>query len=231
MKQTGSVSLIFLLPLFLAVTLIIVSSTLVISFYGLVKHTCLTSAMSSQEVMLTNLEELLRLNPLAKSLRLKLLLAKARIASSAHNPALLAAAYANYRLVISQQIRLQRHQEGLLNNARNLGYKPIEKFRTTLDSEFTKRNFDNSAITTVVPRKVGLAVRKSPINSLTPNHEPVPLFSVRQGIDLKSKWRVSSLLPKGFQGFLPKLQDLNIACGATIEKERNRWIVKITKGS
>lgn len=190
------------------------------------RHThelCQTSLLEAQKEAAKRVNELLRLNTHARSLRLELEAAKAaRKAAPLGGPPAVAAAEAYLQSVIARQHVLRGRQEMIKARAVfDPGYKLIQ-FGTALRGELGVSGTSISR-----PR---LHVRMSPRTSLTPDHLPAGDFSARQ--TLRTKWtlNLNALFPDWLRDRLPSLGAIQGACVAKLKQKGDLWEPALGEG-
>lgn len=236
MNQKGYVTtaLLILMPLLLAILAVAAASYLIFKDDGKSRHLCRLELLRAQAEVATDLKTLLALNPNAKVLRLRRKIAEAKVAATVGSPAN-AAALAELRLVISAQSALAAKQRALIAHAkivsRSSPLKTAGRIRFELQQTQRSRTEANrySSID-VGTASAAFDVVATPIDSPTPDYQPSPSFRDRQEMKVTWTFDVSSFLPDWIR---PLVHSANLSgqaeCSATLEKENNRWVPRITR--
>jgi hypothetical protein len=191
----------------------------------LAQSLCVHRVVSLQNDLSVPLEKLVRLNPLARSLRAQKLAADARLAAAlaSGNPGLIAAARALQKAVLLAQMALQKKQLGLLSEARELRVDS----RLRLMREV--RPLKSSPLSSHSPFPLALAVRPLPPGNLTPDYETVPAFELAQSEVYDF---TVDLTPPFADNFSPLDFRQLTHCSATLsEVQEEKWRPKILAAS
>ncbi len=181
---------------------------------------CVQQASVLQMELKDTLDKLLRLNPKSKSLRAQRDMADKALqrAVASANPYAMAAAKAYWMAVVVQQLALRSKQQALLARAdqqRHYGHRQLrDRLRSLGVSKVASRKYYWRA----------LAVEASPPASLTPNYEPLPVFSYMQ----QHRFRFEvDLRPK----FASVLRGMDLRqtteCSVSLKGEHRKWELQI----
>ena len=214
------VTLIALVPLCAAAVVALCSGLYILKRKSLAQSHCVQQASQTQNELKETLERLLRLNPQAKTLRAKRQAADEglKAALSSANPYAIAAAQAYWSAVVLQQTALRARQQALLSRAevqRRSGYRKLrERIRSLSTSATEARRYYWRP----------LAVEANPPATLTPDYEPIPLFSTLQ----QQRFKFLIELKPPFARSLSSAGIKQIAeCSVTLEEKENKWKLKI----
>lgn len=218
------VSLLALIPLCLSLFFAVSAALHILKKKSLAQSSCIQQAATMQEELRGTLEKLLRLNPKAKNLRAQRQAADKALkaALSSVNPYAIAAAKAYWSAVVLAQLALRSQQEALLREAGRQRQAGIRKMREQA------RSFRVARVQSQQYYWRALAVEAKPISSLTPDYEPVPLFSQFQQhkfkfeVDLQPRF-LSQLDIKGLKQITE--------CSVSLEGKEDRWKVRVLAAS
>jgi hypothetical protein len=181
---------------------------------------CIQAASLMQKDLQKTLDRLLGLNPQATRLRTQRLLADRSLqaAISSGNPYAIAAAEAVQLAVILQQTALRAKQEALLMEAQRQrlhGYTNLyQRVRVLKAGHVDSRKYYWRS----------LAVEAKPAQSLTPNFEPLPAFTVMQ----QHRFRFAvNLHPPFLTGLDIKSFQQTTECAVSLRGRRRAWSLAI----
>jgi hypothetical protein len=214
------VSLIALVPLLAALFIALSAGLYFMKRKSLAQAHCVQQAAQLQTELKDTLDKLLRLNPKAKSLRTQRDLADKALqkAVASGNPYAIGAAKAYWTAVFLQQLALRSKQQALLARADQQRHSGHRQLRDRL------RSLRVSAVNSRKYYWRSLAVEAFPLKSLTPNYEPLPLFSQFQ----QHRFRFEVDLRPKFASVLKGIDLRQITeCSVTLKGEKRKWELQI----
>lgn len=227
MNERGfsTVLLLALFPLLLTILLVLSSGYLVIRADGETRHVCRVALLQSQEEVAILLEDLMKLNKRASTLRKQRKVAEtAARFPSAESKVIAETALA---FIKAQQAQLAAEQKRILFQARAISRQSPYKTR----SKILRALHGLRSISS--PRRRGpdfefkvqggsFDVIATPVGSMTPNYSPSPLFSERQSMMVRWTYSIGDILPTWWLSFDPASSQLRLSadCGATLVKPR-----------
>lgn len=216
-NSRGEITLLLaLLPLLIAVTITLIASSILTNEWLRLNSLCRYSLLQIQSSNAQTITKLIKLNPLAQSLRREYQIAKEAL-KNAPGP-LKAAAAAYLASVVTRQISLRTQQLSLISKNKVSTLQKISKLKNEFQTSHQ------------VSRPI-LALETYPKNSLSPDYRAKINFSHEQFMSAQFKLTIQSLLPgwliQNYKfNFLQKLQG---SCGATIEKRGEKWLPILKK--
>lgn len=214
------VSSIALVPLLAALFLALSAGFYFLKRKSLAQAHCVQQASQLQNELKDTLDKLLRLNPKAKALRHQREVADKALqkAVASGNPYAIGAAKAYWTSVFLQQLALRSKQQALLMQADQQRHSGHRRLRDRLRS---------LRVLAVDSRKYywrSLAVEASPLNSLTPSYEPLPMFSHMQ----QHRFRFEVDLRTKFASVLMGIDLRQITeCSVTLKGDQRKWELQI----
>lgn len=216
-KGFATTSLLTLLPLLLSIAAFATGSFLILRENRRALFECRSGLLDAQEKLLNDMESLLKLNPVARNLKIQRKTAEAALIASAANPVALAAAQAALRFVIAQQNALDVAQRTLIQKA----------------------NLSSRVRTRAVSKKVSDEVSSVHTASLAVSpttRELAPEYKVAKEIEDKHTIRVSWIFRplKSLPDWLNKILGQNplkftTECSTTSEKGSTRWQARLKR--
>jgi len=186
------VSLVTLIPVFLAMLLALVAITYATKKTWLAQSLCIQNAFSLQRDLGKTLTQLMNLNPRAQSLRREKIRADAQLQEAvlSGQPPLILAAKTQVMVVRLRQMALRREQQRLIGEAQ------MRRLRTRaeLSHALVRMGHPARIHQRQPPPSRDLAVAPSPATSLSPDYLPMTDFTLFQreeyefSIDLNPKW-------------------------------------------
>ncbi|MES2857349.1 MAG: hypothetical protein V4692_15875 [Bdellovibrionota bacterium] len=226
-KGFGLVSFLSLIPLLLAMGVFVAAAMSLLKVDAQAKHMCRTELLRSQEKISGRLEQLLKMNNLAKALRIERAAADAAVLAAAAYPLVLPVALAAQQAVVVQQSVLAAAQNTLIATARLESKLAPARSILEVRKAISSNLFESRLVIVGSSLRTGdFPLRSSPKSSPTPDYDPTNDFSDRQKMKLKLTVLVSSLLPEWMHGFVDlRGLKLETVCTATIAKEPGdrRW--------
>lgn len=179
-----------------------------------VLHTCRAEGLKSQFAVATNLDLLLKLNPLAHRLRVSRMATRAALSVAILGPpqAFIAALRAD-KLVAAKQEALHFRQQSLLTAMQTqlkVGY---------LNIQAKLRHLGVQSIEGFQPK---IAIAGLPVGSPTPNYQPLPSFTELSKIQFR--WRIPTQKDPWLETKSKLSQNsLNSACAVGIKERFKKW--------
>jgi len=220
-------ALVGIFPLILTILLGLGTLTFAVRNAGKAEMACEKVVVSAQKKNLIHLEKMLKLNPQAKALRRSRILAQSQLRAAviSGQPLAIASARARLSTVTRAQLILRAQQQSLLQNSQMITQGAKHSFLNySANSGVTQ-----SQLTQRPPQ--GLALRATPISSLTPNHEVPNHFEQSQMITLS--WRQDLLhgAPRWLTQWFGPHAFRKKQCSATLKlKESFLWSVHLSRG-
>jgi hypothetical protein len=157
------------------------------------RYTCRKELLATEKAVGQNLSELMKLNPLAQSLRLHRKLALLKLAAVAANPAAEAAVLAELARIEQQQVALGQRQKALLLTAQahlRLGSLRTEMLLSSLHRQKSPRfqKLAHLSLSQLYSSASHLAVRADDPTEVAPTYELEPHFEEQQS--LQTFWRL-----------------------------------------
>lgn len=220
------VGFLVLLPMLLSVVILVAGAMTLLTTDAELKHECRTTLLEAQEENAKDLEQLMELNDLAKSLRDARSAAEATVRVAVFPPAA-AAARAALAAVVAKQTALAAKQTALIFRAKSRSRTSPLKAKLKLHRKLR----DHARFVDARDEEMRTRIRhgefdlvRSPKDSLTPDYRPAADFSERQETSVEAEWSVTTLLPAWIRKWLGR-DDLKMttACRATVAKGKEGW--------
>lgn len=227
-RQSGFalVALLFLVPVLLILVSGLALTALSLRNYTIAKSSCRRAVWLAQVDMGKALQELLRLNPEARRLRMQRKLVEAQLAAAKISLQfeLVAALQAHKALIIAHQSKIRAQQQRLIFQAglrrRN---SPVTFKESTLSINIKKVRMQSLTS--------NLAVQFVPPQDLSPDVVVPPGFERRQALTLLWQAELLSEAPMEIMSALNiKSLNFNGQCAATLEKEGSKWLPQLVAG-
>jgi hypothetical protein len=220
------VGLLVLLPFLVSIVAVMSGAMMLISADAELKHECRTTLIDAQDEIARDLEALMKLNGEARALR-KARAAAERMVRLAVAPPAAVAARAALALVIARQTALAARQTALVFRAKSKSQTTPLKTKLKLHRSLREKARlieTREAILATRLKTASFDVVRTPADSLTPDYNPAPGFSIAQEMSVDAEWSVTTLLPAWLRQWLGR-EDLKMktTCRATIEKKGNGW--------
>lgn len=185
---------------------------------------CVRAGLQMQTQLSHTLTDLLKMNPKAQALRKRRALAdrQLQLAMLSGIPKAIALAQAAQKAVILEQLQLRTRQELKFSEAARIRIRHARELRSDLRVLQVKRMDSKLAY----PR--ALAVRATPLTSLSPDYDPVPDFTKAQ--EHRFRFQVNLApdlkLPMSMEGY----QQI-IECSISLREEAHQWKPRILAAS
>lgn len=227
----AAVSLLLFFPLFFALLFSIAFIGFLIQHKTRLRSTCITEATQIQKNLIRNEENLFRLNPLARALRLQLNLAYAELAAAvaAQNPAWQARVGIKISRIKKHQRQLDKTQKLLLQKAR------LDLQMQTLNLQI-KLQQNAQQISSIwqfyLDSLTAVTIEHFPQVSVKPDSSDVaPVYELKEGYSKQQKlayrWQHRFYTKPSTQKLLDSENQFEMFCAVSAQKERNEWRLSI----
>ena len=223
--QTGAgvVWLLAILPLLLSLTLAIGGAFIFMRLDAETRHLCRSALLEAQRIPANNLNALIALNPAAKLLRKRRMIAEEQVLKAAGNPIVEAAALANLSEVTAEQILFGARQQVLYRQAQALTLIGSERPRAPITSAI------NNLIRWLATgggtwpefsiQHARFVLKTSPPLTLTPDYEIPKSFEVTQQMTARWSLRAAKIIPHWMSAFIKTDEfTFRAECTSTIRK-------------
>lgn len=197
------------------------------------RKTCLSDVLEVERQIIQDERRLFTLNPLAKVLRMQLIVAQAQLAAATAvaNPVAIAQATADIIAIQNKQIQLDRLQRSIILTAEaNLISKTA-----VLTADYSKASADLSSRVTqflkfmirILPaQRTEFAVQPR-TSGLAPEYELKPNYKALQAVAFN--WQLNYFTTRSAQKFLDSANKFSLSCGFTADRIGDKWTLEIQK--
>lgn len=190
-----------------------------------IRSICLTEGRKIQENLARNEEGIMKLNPIASDLRLRLNLAYAELAVAAANPALIAEAQAKISLIKNQQKQLDSLQKSLLKKTK------IEAVIQSLSMQDKLIQIDqqtNRIWQFYLEIFASSTLAHTPEVALVPDSPDIaPIYELENSYQTKQhlafQWQTLFRTKASAQKLLESENQVDFLCYVTAKKEGTKW--------
>ncbi len=221
------VSTLVLIPFLVALFTAVVTVVWVLKRRSLAQSLCVSHSVRMQDDLGDRLQELLRLNPKATKLRAQRQAADREVdaANASGIVPLIVAARAHQAYVILSQVSLRTQQQTILNQAEAQARQHEAQLRHGL------ARIGVHAVQANRFFPLALAVRPTPITSISPNFEPVRPFTFLQKRSFAFALPLGSALNKVFPNSRDSFWRQPMGCSASLADQEEQWRVRILAAS
>lgn len=219
-----------LLPCLLAGFLLCYSAVGIIRNDLSLKYICRSQGLQTQQKVAPYLHSLLRLNPLAKTLKIAHTAAELKLKAAwlSKNPALISAAKIQLAQIEHRRAVLDRKQKQFIENSNRMMAETHR--RTFVLLQRHGQNLTNHLLWTQLKQVYGsppqLAVRPQS-SDVAPTYAPTANFEQRQA--LAHEWQYQTQVRPPFSNFLKGIFVFKKSCQVTLTKEGASWVAKIIR--
>ncbi len=176
------IHILFLVPLFFSVGVLILTSHRIITKYTEAQRLCREHVLEAQQILGKNLKALLDLNPRAKALRVEENALRTALLAARAFPPVAAVLQARLNVNLTQQGVLRAQQELLITSGKARAYSVLSQLRAKIHS--ANHSFPV------------LKVYKTPQNAIAPDHDTLPFFENVQTIRIRWSLPLSHFIPQ-----------------------------------
>lgn len=227
----AAVTLLLFLPLICALLFSIGFIGHLIQHKTKLRSTCITEVTQIQKNLIQNEQDLFKLNPLARALRLQLRLAYIELAAAvaAENPAWVAEVTLKIFKIKNEQSRLEKVQQAILLKAqmqlRMQTYSLTKKMHQLSNDLNQIWQFYIKSLTVIeITHNAQVAVVRD-------SAEPAPIYELAQDYQTRQslayRWHSRFKTQPSAQNLLNGESQLEMSCNVTAVKERNSWRILI----
>ena len=234
----GLVSFLALVPLLFAVLGLVGGLALVLKTDAKLKHECRTQLLESQRSISRTLNQILANNKQGALLRAMRFQAEAEVRATASVPPAHVAAQMHLAAVKVQQARYKLSQKALIVQARRqtvitprlattaVKARLADETSLIADERFKSAYFPSPFSRTNQPR---FELEETPKNDDSPDYEPRSDFTATQEMKVSIEFDLGLILPSWLRALLPQERlKLKTDCNATLEKENEKWIERLS---
>ncbi len=220
MKTQKGYFVIILIPMITTMLLVVAGLFKIADYYRKTKNSCRHHLLRAQEHFSLAMNELIRLNPDADSLRQQEVQARLQMSATAAFPPAYAAAVANYNRIKLQQYELHQRQLSILRSPEQKVFHELTSARKEI--QFIHSVHSSQSLNLRLPTSKRLAVEARP-SGIAPSYYPQSNFSEKQKITARWSSKVESLMPQFFKHLFNDHELFVLTCSSTIERRNNKW--------
>lgn len=231
-KGFGLVSFLALTPLLVAVIAFVSSLALLLKTDAKLKHECRTQLLESQRSISKRLNQILLNNKVGSALRLERLAAEALVRATVMAPPANAAARAELESVRFRQSLYKANQKRLITTAKAQSAFTPHKTSFAVKGKLIEEakmfsHFRASPLSRT--SNPTFEMEETPKNNDSPDYVPVKNFTAKQEMKVSVEFDLATVLPDWLKAFLPqKSMRIKTECNATLEKENEKWIERLS---
>lgn len=232
-KGFAALMILSLLPALVGGLLIVTTLMGFMQWDLALKHTCRVGGLEGQNAVKSHLTSLLKLNPLAQSLKIQEIAAQVKLkaALSSGQPVAIAAAMNRLSKIQGKRRELDIRQKQLIQQSNLV----LQRNHLQTRIELSKKSQELLKTLTFLKVSIRMPPEKSPklavrpdFPDVAPTYSPEQNFEVRQA--LAHRWQYRLSLREPLRKFLNADFGFEKACAVTLTQENLIWRTQITRG-